>query len=399
MRIGILTFHAQINYGGVLQCFALHEALRKLGHEPVVIDRWFSEDNAALFPYVGKSLKCKVKTLARWFWGCGEVERRKRYVATQNFNRKYLNLTPYSFCTWKDAPKDLGLDAIVVGSDQVWNGAWQDPGAFLLEDAPEIPALSYAASFGMQEIPAPLAERYKQGFYRFSFISVREAEGKEFVEKLGAAATLVVDPSQLLSSRQWFESLGLSIPSHTQTSKKPNHIVCYFIKEDVTKAIPVLEAYAKSNHCIIDVLTQSFTPKHVPKNMLSLLERTISNLKTAQSPVQLRIAAGPREFIELFGNADVIISDSFHALMFASIFHSNIRVLKPHEEIRAKMFSRITEFASAYVNGEIVANDLTDALHSLSKAVSYRDDELSIERKKSLTWLRDKLQAIADTTH
>ena len=38
MRIGILTFHSQLNYGGVLQCWALKKALEDMGHEAVVLD-------------------------------------------------------------------------------------------------------------------------------------------------------------------------------------------------------------------------------------------------------------------------------------------------------------------------------------------------------------------------
>ena len=39
MKVGILTFHAQLNYGGVLQCWALREALKRMGHT-VVVDLW-----------------------------------------------------------------------------------------------------------------------------------------------------------------------------------------------------------------------------------------------------------------------------------------------------------------------------------------------------------------------
>ena len=38
MRVGILTFHRAINYGAVLQCYALKETLSSLGHDVYVID-------------------------------------------------------------------------------------------------------------------------------------------------------------------------------------------------------------------------------------------------------------------------------------------------------------------------------------------------------------------------
>lgn len=39
MKIGILTQPLQRNYGGILQCYALCEVLKGLGHEVCVLDR------------------------------------------------------------------------------------------------------------------------------------------------------------------------------------------------------------------------------------------------------------------------------------------------------------------------------------------------------------------------
>ena len=38
MKIGILTFHRAHNYGAVLQCYALQEVLKGMGHDVEVID-------------------------------------------------------------------------------------------------------------------------------------------------------------------------------------------------------------------------------------------------------------------------------------------------------------------------------------------------------------------------
>ena len=48
MKIAILTFHSQLNYGGVLQCWALQEAITKLGHDVKVLDRWLDPKNETL---------------------------------------------------------------------------------------------------------------------------------------------------------------------------------------------------------------------------------------------------------------------------------------------------------------------------------------------------------------
>ena len=38
MKVGILTFHRALNYGAVLQCYALQESIKSLGYETYVID-------------------------------------------------------------------------------------------------------------------------------------------------------------------------------------------------------------------------------------------------------------------------------------------------------------------------------------------------------------------------
>src|SRR5690554_1822905 len=38
-KIGILTFHRKSNYGAVLQAFALYTAIKRLGFEPIILNR------------------------------------------------------------------------------------------------------------------------------------------------------------------------------------------------------------------------------------------------------------------------------------------------------------------------------------------------------------------------
>ena len=38
MKIGILTFHRGNNYGGILQCYALQQVLKSLGHSVEIVN-------------------------------------------------------------------------------------------------------------------------------------------------------------------------------------------------------------------------------------------------------------------------------------------------------------------------------------------------------------------------
>ena len=120
MKIGILTFHSQLNYGGVLQCWALQTVLENIGHEVVVINRWL-DDNDDLLEYGYNMFNPKqwIRFAIRSLLGLGDASLWLRVKRT--FLKKYIQCTPYHFVEWKDAPKDLGVDMLVVGSDQVWN--------------------------------------------------------------------------------------------------------------------------------------------------------------------------------------------------------------------------------------------------------------------------------------
>ena len=238
MKIGILTFHSQLNYGGVLQCWALQTVLEKLGHEVVVIDRWHNADNSLLERGYNKwNWRQWVKYWLRVLLGLGDlnpwlrVRRTKRFLG--KYLGKYLHLTQYHFVEWKDAPKELGVDMIVVGSDQVWHcGNWGDPRVYLLEGASQIPAVAYAASFGMVGLPTALgigargaedvaAEPiYRRGLAKFKAISCREREGVEICREMGLDARHVVDPTLLA----WSNCGEVKSITH-----KGKDLVCYFL--------------------------------------------------------------------------------------------------------------------------------------------------------------------------
>lgn len=386
MKIGILTFHAQQNYGGVLQCFAMRKILEQMGHEVVVVDRWPSSGQRALKGVLlTRDLKALMRYALRALCGCGDSALFVRAIRSVKFVTS-LGLTKYHFHEWKEAPKDLGLDCLLVGSDQVWRcGDWAHPSAYLLEGAPKVKAISYAASFGMKEIPAEYLGLYARGLSRFDAISCREREGVEICRRLGFPATHVADPTLLAEKSVWDELIGVRCPSSNVQKK----LVCYFMSVNVKDVISQLEEFAKKNNCRVEVLADTPWLKEFPKSL-----RELAACRWNSYPhVKIAAGYGPKEFVRAMSSATWTLTDSFHAVMFSTIFGLNLRFIKPQDEIRRSMFSRIEEFVTKYIRGPVFVDSVQSALESFAhlQVISYNHAEIQSFRSASKAWLRDAL--------
>ena len=392
MKVGILTFHSQLNYGGVLQCWALQTKLEKMGHEVAVVDRWLDGDTFQLECGLDRfDFRQWGRFFVRALLGLGGLAQFLRIRSTKRFLRSRLRLSPYHFVGWKDAPPDLGVDMLVVGSDQVWHcGDFGDPRAYLLEDAPDIPAIAYAASFGMTKIPRwvfdgheDLAAEpiYRRGLARFKAISCREAEGVRLCGTLGFKAEHVVDPTLLLDSDDWEPIVE---PAEGLESKMPC-LVCYFMSENLEESLPFIEKFAKVKKCRVKIFVE-FGAGLLPfPSSCARFRRWVRELcRRFSGGMAVDASAGPKEFLQGVANATWVVSDSFHALMFATVFRKNVRMLKPQTDFRQKMFARIEEFA-AHSHGQLVVDNLQQALESFERGEMVSIDRQWLESRRRLS--------------
>lgn len=393
LKIGILTLHSQTNYGGVLQAYALQEVLTQLGHDVEIVDRWFDERNGGLRGIVAsRSIVSWIKFIARALLGFGDAANYIRHVRTASKLHFLLNRTEYSFCHWKDAPSAFHFDLLVVGSDQVWNADLQGKELpYLLEGAPEISAIAYGASFGTKSIPKALIERYKEGFARFSKISVREKEGCEIVNAAGFKAEHVADPTLLAELSDWNRVITLSRLSKKKTKRK---LVCYLIHDPLGFVVSILARFAKENNCEVEIFFG--TPcTLLPKNLYELIAISSGAIRAFFAKnIHTRATATPDEFLAEIASADMILSDSFHALMFSTIFRKNVRILKPRRNRGSGGFSRLSEFVDSFIETPTMYDDFESALQSFGQEQQTRYSEPKIEkfRERSFNWLRSSIQ-------
>ena len=203
MKIGIITFHRAVNYGAVLQAYALQHALEGLGAQAEILDYRNRYIESCYDPYSLKGNKLKALAKIALLGGV----RRKKNEAFRSFNKKYLRL---SEAVYKDSEQLAGAekfyDAFITGSDQVWNTSCADfdPAYFLTFVKDKKKKNSYAASFGLSEIPKEYEAEYKKRLAGYRQISVREAQGRALVKELtGRDVPVVLDPTLLLTEKDW----------------------------------------------------------------------------------------------------------------------------------------------------------------------------------------------------
>lgn len=308
MKIGILTLPLNTNYGGLLQAYALQTTLQKIGHEVVVLNK----DRTTIQSPLKQVILYGVYLVRKFLLGRNIVyktqsvinqERHEREQYTQVFINKYINTYKIKNLL-NDTPKDL--DAIVVGSDQVWRHYYFTlsyrcgiENAFLkfCEDR-DIRRIAYAASFGTDDWDYSEEETQECGrlLGKFDSVSVREAFAVRLCqEKLGRSDVLqVLDPTQLLTKEDY-----VKIVNDTITQKSSGDLMCYILDETAEKK------------CLVETIarTRNLTPFNVGSKVEDLYA---SHLERIQPPVE--------EWLQGFIDAKFVVTDSFHACVFSIIF-------------------------------------------------------------------------------
>lgn len=312
-KIGIITVVRTNNFGAELQAFALQKKLRNLGHDAEVIDYLYykhidhkaSEKSKSEISF-SKIDVLKKKLLYRVTVPISEIILPLFHSPTkrrlENFKNFHIGRT--NFSTEFRSIEELyeynhDYDVFVTGSDQVWNPAtFTSLKPYFLDFASNDKIkISYAPSFGVSSIDNKYYQLYSKWLKELTYISVREAQGKELVEKLAnRESTIVLDPTLLLSKQEWSDVIVGNIDNRPE------------------KFILVYELH-QSDYLIN---TANELGKKLGLPILKLCKRSFKNVQ--YDNIRNIADAGPSEFIELFHDASFVVTNSFHGTVFSANF-------------------------------------------------------------------------------
>ena len=363
----------------------MQKVLESLGHEAFVIDKWEDPDNHRLLgPLAHKNPGFWVKFFLRSIMCCGDLSLLIRHLKTIRFIRKYLKRTNYHFYSWKDAPKDLGVDLITIGSDQVWNPMIVPPSDYLMIYNPwDVPAIAYSASIGQKKLDKEWLDAYRVGFGKLLAIGVREKEAKDIIEAEGFDAQHVVDPTLLVEPSLAWERFRRPVT-------KRKKLLCYFLREDFDEMLPILKKFAKERDTDVRFFFD-YTPLYaLPKSFQGLVNWWANVRKWHRGNVKAVESGSVIEFLRELSSATWVISNSFHALMFSIIFRKNVRIVRPSSLVRQNMAARMEEFSKGLIRGRLMVNSLEEAINSFehNETVEFDDAQIRKRREESLEWLK-----------
>lgn len=351
IKIGIVTLYDDNNYGNKLQAYALQRVFEK---KSVVVEQLIDDE---------KTFTIKVKKFLKKLLNKKKnVLNKERYGCFLEFNKNIKYAKVFKGALKTKMKKNIKFDKYIVGSDQVWNpGKKGIKGKYLLDFTKSSEKYSYAASFGKSDIPSKFFKKYSKELSKFKRISVREKHGIDIIKKLDIKKEIAhtLDPTLLLTADEWknIEKQPKSI------NKEEKYILLYFLGNMSLEVKEKIESYSQRNGLKI----------------INLMDKESSVYET-----------GPSEFVYLIHNADLIISDSFHACVFSFIFKKPFIVLNRQQEGFNNMNSRIESFLTmfklekAMYNGEIFDNS--------NMYDSSVDKKFELEKNNSLSFIDNILK-------
>lgn len=342
MKIRIITIHGIPNFGSVFQCYALCKHLKNEGYGDVEVIDYNPE-------YFRKaSLKARLARILNY----GHYKRRTKKFRT--FIKKNIPLTKAEFLN-VDELKKAGNDAdvYIAGGDQLWN-VYHDCGN---DDAYKLTwvsgkKISYGTSLGQTEFPNGGLKALAEKIRDFSYISVRESSSVSLLETEGVSATHCVDPVFLPHPSEYEGFL-------TEVNEE-RYLLVYLVTPS-----PLLDRtveYLSKKHGLKVILCSGFSRK-------CRCDKFLKDL-------------GPDEILSYIKNAEIVLSASFHATAFSTIFKKQFFTVLPdrHTNERITDFLSIRGLSERIVTEETVKSGILDRTIDYGAVESYREKiELSKE--------------------
>lgn len=274
MKIGIITLYGLYNYGNRLQNLAVTELLQRKGckSETIVCEKF--------------RIRACLKSI--YFFVCRWIIPAKRKRNFESFNKKYISINHFyrnDYCI----PSSISdsYDAFITGSDQVWNPEYKRKGFsnYFLRFAPPSKRFCLSPSIGVTRVSCQYESQMKFYLDEINLLSCRELSGAEEIKRLtGKHCDVLIDPTLALDASYWRK-----VGDYTKVVED-KYVLCVFLGQ---------------------------IPENVMNSIIEFSKVNGYKLINLLSPKDSFYVEGPEYFISLIDKAELIFTDSFHAVAFS----------------------------------------------------------------------------------
>lgn len=374
MKIGILTHPLGTNYGGILQNYALQSVLKSLGYTPITLNYYFGT------PFYVKTLSYAKRVFMRLRGGNAPLRGwptdSEEAIITQythRFIHQYINTTEQFSLNDTCKLRAEKIDAIVVGSDQVWRGNNPDVEHFYLSDFQDenIRKVAYAASFGVDfwEYTPEKARLCSELIKKFSAVSVREMSGAKLCkEHFGVDAKVMLDPT-LLIDKSNYEQMADCLDEKLSADE---YVMTYILDQSFQKK-QIIQGVAKS-------LNAPFYTVMAEKYFREVGHAGVD--KCIYPPVE--------KWIRGFRDSKFVVTDSFHGTVFSILFHKQFVSIVNSKRGTDRFVSLLSML---HLEDRLVDN-YDSALNLLHKEIDYAevDQLLAAKKTESIDFIKENLK-------
>lgn len=302
MKVGLVSYHKEPNYGTMLQAYALAEAVRSFGVDceylnyvnadkrPYLVTRFL---NAARFLY--RLFKKTEKGEFDFFF---EPPFENTRNAFREFHDRHIPTSRrlYYANDVNEANDDYSF--FIVGSDQTWSRYMNRMPRtinFLRFVEDDSRKRSYAPSIGTLHIEESYGKRLGTELAAFGYLSCRERPNCDLLKSLlGRDVQYVLDPTLLLRPADWNKLVN-------EPLIKDGYILAYILG---TKS------------CISDFAEALGREKGLPVYYVVTRPDYLSKKR-------LLLDIGPSDFVGLIRDASYVVTDSFHGTLFSINYNVN----------------------------------------------------------------------------
>ena len=313
------------NYGNRLQAFALNYYLNNNFNEYQTDSLYFNiydvKKNTKLYPSL--IVQKIIKKMKRIVNKNSNIDLNNRRINCNNFTKKNTKLCD-TIMTWPSL-QNSDYDIFITGSDVVWaqyKGGINRIRFLDFTNRKSFKKIAYAPSFGRDWIPDENIKGLKEMLSSFKYISVREKSSIKMLNDIGIEnVEHVCDPTLLLTAEDWKK-----VEKKIEISGK--FIFVYLLGKSELQRKKIKELASEYNLKIVNI-------PHANEDY-SVVDEKFGDLKIND--------CSPEQWIWLINNAEYIITDSFHGVVFSTIFNKKFIVTK--REYKEDINNRMIDYLS-----------------------------------------------------